>query len=124
MTAVSNRSFYVEQVMDVTVLCFTVSSVSERNYEFVSDELFELVEYVTSNGPIQVVLDASCIRQIDDWGLAMLRAFHETIESCSGTAVLCRLTEPAINSIQEAGLGNFFEIRETRGEAIHYFETL
>jgi anti-anti-sigma factor len=121
MTAVGTRSFYVDQVQDVTVICFTVSTVIEQNYELVSDELFELVEYVTSNGPIHVVLDVSSIRQIDDWGLAMLRAFHETIETSGGSVIVSRLQPAVTQAVDEAGLTAFFETRETRGEAIRTF---
>jgi anti-anti-sigma factor len=124
MTVVSTRSFYIEQVNNVTVVCFTVSSIVERNYEFVSDELFELVEYVTTNGPIQVVLDLSSIRQIDDWGLAMLRAFHETINVNGGTTILCRLPATVSRAISNAGLTDCFHCRDTRGEAIWYFQAL
>jgi anti-anti-sigma factor len=121
MTAVSTRSFYIEQVRNVTVVCFTVSSIIESNYEFVSDELFELVENVTANGPIQVVMDLCSVRQIDDWGLAMLRAFHETIDSHGGTTILCRIPPSVANTISQAGLKESFQLRETRGEAIWSF---
>ena len=121
MTSVSTRSFYVEQVQNVTVLCFTVSKVIERNYELISDELFELVEYVTSNPPAQVVLDLFSIRQIDDWGLAMLRAFHETVETHDGTTVLCRLSPAVTSALRDASLMSGFNTRETRGEAITSF---
>ena len=42
MTAVSTQSFYVEQVREVTVIDFAVQSIDEHNFEFVSDELFEI----------------------------------------------------------------------------------
>jgi anti-anti-sigma factor len=121
MTAISTRSFYVDQVQDVTVVCFIVSKINERNYELVSDELFELVEYVTSSGPIHVVLDMASIRQIDDWGLALLRAFHETIETNGGTIICCRLQPAVVSSMAEAGLSDFFHTQDTRGEAIRTF---
>jgi anti-anti-sigma regulatory factor len=121
MTAVSSRHFYIEQVQDVTVVCFTVSSMVEQNYEFVSDELFEIVEYLTSNGPIQVVLDLSSVRRIDDWGLAMLRAFHETIETSGGMTIFCRIPESVASFIDDAGMGKCFETRLTRGDAICIF---
>ena len=121
MTAISTRSFYIEQVRNVTVVCFTVPSIVEQNYEFVSDELFELVENVIANGPIQVVIDLWSVRQIDDWGLAMLRAFHETIESHGGTTILCRIPQSVANVMSKAGLKEAFHLRETRGEAIWSF---
>ena len=121
MTALSTRSFYIEQVRNVTVVCFTVSSIVDPNYEYVSDELFELVEDVTANGPIQVVLDLGSVRRIDDWGLAMLRAFHETIESHGGTTILCRIPQSVAAVLSSAGLKDSFNLRETRGEAIWSF---
>lgn len=121
MIALSNRSFYIEQVREVTVVCFTVSSIVEPNYERVSDELFEFVEYVTSSGPIQIVLDLWNVRRIDDWGMAMLRAFHETIESHRGTAIFCRIPSSVSKALIDAGLSDGFHIRDTRREAIWAF---
>jgi anti-anti-sigma factor len=121
MTIVTTRSFYIEQVKNVTVVCFTVPSLEEQNYEFVSDELFELVENVVANGPIQVVMDLWSVRQIDDWGLALLRAFHETIENHGGTTILCRIPQSVVQSIASAGLKDYFRQSETRGEAIWSF---
>lgn len=122
MITVSTRSFYIEQVSDVTVVCFTVSKIVEENYEFVSDELFELIEYLTASGPTQVALDLWSVRKIDDWGLAMLRAFHETIETHRGTVILCRIPQPVSNALAAAGFGDSFHIRDTRREAIGSFE--
>jgi anti-anti-sigma regulatory factor len=93
----------------------------ESNYEFVSDELFELVEYVTSNGPVQVVLDLWNVRKLDDWGLAMLRAFHETIDGQHGTVILCRIQPAVADFLGETGMVNGFHMRETRGQAIRQF---
>ena len=121
MTAVSTRSFYIEQVRHVTVVCFTVSTMVDPNYEFVSDELFDLVEHLVTNGPIQVVLDLGSVHKIDDWGLAMLRAFHETIESHGGTTILCRTQHSIATAISIPGLRECFHVRETRSEAIRAF---
>jgi anti-anti-sigma regulatory factor len=118
MTAVSSRCFYVEQVHDVTVVCFTLTSIVETNLEIASDELFELAEYVTSSEPIQIVLDLWTVRKIDDWGLAMLRAFHETIESRGGKVIICRIPQTLFNALRNAGLWDCFHTCETRGEAI------
>ncbi len=118
MTAVSNRNFYVDQVRDVTVVCFTVSTLIESSYEYVSDELFELAEYVTSSEPIQIVFDLWGVRKIDDWGLAMLRAFYETIEARGGKVILCRIPPVVLQALRTSGLWNCFSICETRGEAI------
>ena len=121
MTAVSTHSFYVEQVREVTVLSFTVSSLTGQNYEFVSDELFEIVEYLTSTYPIRVVLDLSNVREIDDWGLAMLRAFHETIQANNGTAIFCRLSQDITDFLNDTKFANGFPIHDTRGEALRAF---
>ena len=122
MIIVSHRSFYIEQVSDVTVVCFTVTKIVEQNYEGVSDELFELIEYLTSSGPVQVALDLWSVRKIDDWGLAMLRAFHETIESHQGTVILCRIPQSVSHALASAGFRDGFHIRDTRREAIGSFE--
>lgn len=121
MTAVSTQSFYIDQVHDVTVVCFTVSSISEQNIDLVSDELFEIVEYLTSNGPIQVVLDLWTVKRIDDWGVAMLRAFHETIETNGGSTIFCRIPHSVSHVLNEVGFGDWIHICETRSEALHCF---
>ena len=118
MTAVCTRNFYVDQVRGVTVVCFTVTAMNETNYEFVSDELFELVEYVTSSEPIQIVVDVCSVRQVDDMGLAMLRAFHETIESRGGKVIFCRIPPSVHHALRTTGLWDCFNISETRSEAI------
>lgn len=121
MTVVSTQSFYIDQVHDVTVVCFTVSSIVEQNIDLVSDELFEFVEYVTSNGPIQIVLDLWTVKRIDDWGLAMLRAFHETIETNGGSTIFCRIPSGVARALNEVGFDDWIHIRETRGEAIQCY---
>lgn len=121
MTAVSSCTFYTEQVHDVTVVAFTVSTMVESTYEAVSEDLFELVEYIVTSGPVQVVLDMHSVKQVDDWGLAMLRAFHETIEDHGGTAILCRLTKPAGTAIRDAGLCKLLNLCDTLNGAIQSF---
>ena len=124
MTIVSTRSFYVDQVRDVTVVCFTVSTMMESNFEFVSDELFEFVEHVTSNGPSQIVLDLSSVRKIDDWGMAMLRAFHETIRIRNGTTIFCRIWQSVQETMTKTGLTEEMTMCDTRSQAIRSFSDL
>lgn len=122
MTAVNTRSFYIDQVQDVTVVCFTVTTIVEQNYELVSDELFEIIEYLSANGAFQIVLDLFSVRQIDDWGLAMLRAFHETIETNGGTVVFCRISPGVARTLNEELICDAFPTRKTRMEAIQSFQ--
>lgn len=122
MTAVSSCTFYTEQVHDVTVVAFTIPALVDTTYESVSDDLFELVEYIVTSGPIQVVLDLQSVKQIDDWGLAMLRAFHETIDDHNGLVMLCRMHQRVCSAIHEAGLANMLHQCETLNEAIQSFE--
>ena len=121
MTAVLSQGFYVEQVHNVTVVCFTVPSIDDANYEFISDDLFELVEHVTANGPIQVVLDLGSLKSIDDWGVAMLRAFDETIDSYGGSTIFCRIPQTVFAALQESGLSKSLRISDTRTEAVWSF---
>lgn len=121
MTAVLSQSFYVEQVNNVTVVCFTVPSIDDTNYEFMSDDLFELVEHVTANGPIQVVLDLGSLKSIDDWGVAMLRAFDETIESYGGSTIFCRIPASVRTELEDSGLSDHLRISDTRTEAVWSF---
>ncbi len=121
MTVAAAQSFYVEQVRNVTVVCFTVSSLNKLNYETVSEELLDLVAMVTTNGPIQVVVELSAVHRIDDLGLAMLRAFNDSIRDFGGTIILCRMHPVLTAAIHEAELTSEFEIRTTRGEAMWSF---
>lgn len=119
MTVSTASSFYVEQVNNVTVLCFTVRFLNERNYDVVSDELLEFVSLVTSERSIQVVAELSSITDIDDLGLAMLQAFQDSINDAGGTLVLCRVSPIVHGKIREAGLDCY--VSRTRGEAVWSF---
>ncbi|WP_397568949.1 STAS domain-containing protein [Schlesneria sp. T3-172] len=121
MTAVLAQSFYVEQVNDVTVVCTMVPAIVDGNYELISDELFELVEHITAHGPIQVVMDLGSLKSIDDWGVAMLRAFDETIESCGGVTIFCRLSDNVAAALHESGLSSSLRICETCAQAVWSF---
>jgi len=121
MTTAIASSFYVEQVRNITVVSFTVAALDEQNYEPISDELLELVSLIIANRPIQVVVELSAVRRVDELGLAMLHAFHDSIEDSGGTTVLCRLSPAVTNSIRDAGLLHEFNIQATRGEAVWSF---
>jgi anti-anti-sigma regulatory factor len=119
MTIATASSFYVEQVRNVTVLCFTVRVLNEQNYDIVSEELLEFVSLVVSERPIQVVVELSSISDIDDMGLAMLQAFQDSIDDAEGTLVLCRAPANVLSKIRQAALG--CHCCRTRGEAVWSF---
>ena len=121
MTTATASSFYVEQVRNITVVSFTVTALDEQNHETISDELLELVSLIIASRPIQVVVELSAIRRIDELGLAMLHAFHDSIEDAGGRTILCRLSPGVTNSIRDAGLLYEFNILATRGEAVWSF---
>lgn len=112
-------SFYVERVREVTVVCFTVRSLCEQNSDQVSDELLEFVSLVIADRPIHVVAELSSIQEIDDLGLAMLRAFHESIDDAGGTLVLCRASSGVTSAIRQSGLA--FHLMRTRADAVWSF---
>ncbi len=119
MTApTSIRSFVVEQIRHVTVVCFTIDTLDERNFEEVADELSSLAR---PGGPRRVVVDLASIRQIDDLGLAVLQSFHDSIEEIGGIAILCRLTQAVMGAMSEVGLHRLLHIRPSRNEAIWTF---
>lgn len=119
MTIATASSFYVEQVHNVTVLCFTVRFLSERNYDVVSEELLEFVSLVVSERPIQIVAELSSVSEIDELGLAMLQAFQDSIDDSDGTVVFCRVQPNVLAKIRQAELG--CHCCKTRGEAIWSF---
>lgn len=121
MSVAAAESFYVEQVRNITVVCFVVPALDDHNYEGVSEQLLELVSLITANRPIQVVVEMSAVQHIDDMGLAMLQAFNDSIEDAGGVLILCRL-QPAVKlAMNEAGLSCEFDVRATRGDAMWSF---
>ncbi|MBC8114174.1 MAG: STAS domain-containing protein [Candidatus Saccharimonas sp.] len=121
MTVATASSFYVEQVRNITVVCFTVNALDEQNYETISEELLELVSLVTASGPSQVVVELSAIQHIDELGLAMLQAFNDSIEDSGGAVLLCRLHPAVASAMSKAGPTCEFDIRTTRGDAMWSF---
>jgi anti-anti-sigma regulatory factor len=121
MALATASSFYVEQVRNVTVLCFTTRYLTEQNYETVSDDLLEFVTLVTAERPVRVVVEMSSVHDIDDLGLAMLQAFNDSIEDVGGTLILCRVQISVQTAITQAGLRSEFNFRDTRGEAMWSF---
>lgn len=121
MTVASASSFYVEQVRNVTVVCFTTRSLTEHNYDVVSDELLEFVTLVTAERPIRIVVELSAIHEIDDLGLAMLQAFNDSIADAGGHLILCRVPAPILDALSKSGLRCEFNFRDTRGEAMWSF---
>lgn len=121
MTVATAGSFYVEQVRNITVVCFTVNALDGQNYEAISEELLELVSLITASNPVQVVVELSAIQRIDEMGLAMLEAFNDSIEISGGTVLLCRLHPAVLSAMSKAGLTCKFDIRITRGDAMWSF---
>lgn len=119
MTVAAASSFYVDQVGEVTVLCFTVRSLTEQNSDVVSDELLEFVMLVTAERSIRIVAEMSAIETIDEMGLAMLQAFADSIDDAGGTLILCRVRTAVMASIRRASLRCSFS--RTRGEAVWSF---
>ena len=119
MTVSTASSFYVDQVRDVTVMCFTVRYLTEQNYDVVSEELLEFVSLVAADRPIRIVAELSAISEVDELGLAMLQAFSDSIEGAGGTLVLCRVQTGVMAAIRRMGLR--CEFSRTCGEAIWSF---
>jgi len=116
MTVAAASSFYVEQVREVTVLCFIVRSLTEQNYQVVSEDLLEFVTLVTAERSIQIVVEMSSIESIDAMGLAMLQAFADSIDDAGGTLILCRVRTAVMAAIRRVGMR--CEFSRTRGEAV------
>jgi len=122
MTVSTLSSFYVERVDEVTVLCFTVRCLTEQNYDVVSEELLELVSLVMYDRPIQIVVELSPIVEIDELGLGMLQAFHDSIQDLSGSLILCRVQSRIQTLVMQAGFR--CNISKTRSGAIASFGPL
>lgn len=119
MTIAMASSFYVERVDDLSVLCFTVRSMVEQNYEAVSDELLEFVTLVSMEDHIRVVAELSRVESIDDLGLAMLQAFSDSIRDAGGRLILCRVQPAVLAAIRQSDMD--CEVSRTCGEALTTF---
>jgi anti-anti-sigma regulatory factor len=104
MTVFTASSFYVERVRDVTVLCFNVRSLTEQNHDAVSDELLEFIALVTADRPTYVVAELSALQEVDDLGIAMLQAFHDSIDDAGGKLVLCRVPMTVMAALRRSDL--------------------
>lgn len=121
MTTALLNSFYVEQVRNVTVVCFAVSHLDSSNFDAVSDELLELLSMITTSPPVCVVVEMSYVRRIDELGVAMLVAFQDSVKDAGGRMILCRLAPSVQNELYEMGRIGEFSIRLTRSEAVWEF---
>jgi anti-anti-sigma factor len=118
MLTATNRSFVVDQVRNVTVVCFTIETLNEDNFEAVAEELNSLIH---ARGPRRVVVDLASIRKIDELGLAVVQSFHDGVEEFGGTAILCRLSPTVASAMNEVGLHRLLHIRNSRNEAVWTF---
>ena len=118
MLATAVRSFEVEQVRNVTVVCFTIDSLDEQNFGIVAEEFDSLI---ATHRLRRVVVDLASLRLIDDLGLAVLQSFHDGIEEHGGTAILCHLSPAVASAMNGAGLQRHLHIRPSRNEAVWTF---
>ena len=118
MLVTAVRSFDVEEVRRVTVVCLTIDTLDEQNFDTVAEELTSLI---ATRKPRRVVVDLASLRHIDDLGLAVVQSFHDAVEEYGGTAILCRLSPAVANAMNEAGLQRHLHIRTSRNEAVWTF---
>ena len=118
MTVATASSFYVEQVRNITIVCFTIDTLDEENFETVAEELDSLIAL---RKPRRVVVDLVSLRFVDDLGLAVVQSFHDGIEEYGGTAILCRLSPAVASAMNEVGLQRHLHIRNSRNEAVWTF---
>ena len=118
MLTATTRSFVVEEDRHVTVVCFTIETLDEENFDSVAEELTSLI---AARKPRRVVVDLASLRHIDDLGLAVLQSFHDGIEEYGGTAILCRLSPAVADAMKEVGLQRHLHIRTSRNEAVWTF---
>lgn len=119
MTIAMASSFYVERVDDLSVLCFSVRSLTEQNYEIVAEELLEFVTLVSMDDHIRVVAELSRVESIDDLGLAMLRAFSDSIRDAGGRLILCSVRSEVLAAIRQSEMD--CEVSRTCGDAMTTF---
>jgi hypothetical protein len=104
MLATATCSFDVEEVRCVTVICFTINSLDEQNFEDLADELDSLI---TSRKPRRVVVD--------------LQSLHDAVDEYGGTVIMCHLSAAVIAAMKEVGLQRNLQIRSSRNEAVWTF---
>lgn len=118
MTLAIDSGFEVEQVRNVTVVRFTVDSLIEANFESISDELDS---FIHDQRPRRVVVDLQAVYEVDDFGLAMVQSFHDSIEEFGGTAIVCRLNSAVTTALADSGLDRMLHIRPSLNDAIWTF---
>jgi anti-anti-sigma factor len=111
-------TFEIEQVRGITVVRFTISELTESNFEAVADELWERL---LNRRTRHVVVDLGSIRRIDDMGLATVQSLHDSIEEFNGIAILCRLNSSVMSALSDSGLSKLLHIRTSLNEAIWTF---
>jgi len=119
MSTVATASFYLEQVRSVTVLCFTVRSLTEKNLDAIAEELLQFLTQARSGHPIRLIMEFSSISEVDELAGAMLQAFHDGITESSGELVLCRVQTSVLAALRRSGLACRYA--RTRGEALWSF---
>jgi anti-anti-sigma factor len=118
MTLTIDSGIEVELIRNVTVVRFTAETLLESNFESISDELDALIH---DQRPRRVVVDLQAVREVDDFGLAMVQSFHDSIEEFGGTAIVCRLTDPVKAALSASGLDRMLHIRPSLNDAIWTF---
>lgn len=118
MTLTIDSGIEVEQIRNVTVVRFTVETLVESNFESISDELDSLIH---EQRPRRVVVDLMSVCEVDDFGLAMVQSFHDSIDELGGTAILCRLSKSVTEALAESGLDRMLHIRPSLNDAIWTF---
>ena len=118
MLTTAVHSFEVELVRNITVVCFTIDTLDEQNFETVAEELDALI---AARKPRRVVVDLASLRFVDDLGLAVVQSFHDGIEEYGGTAILCRLSHSVASAMNDVGLQRHLHIRPSRNEAVWTF---
>jgi anti-sigma B factor antagonist len=83
----------------------------------IKDEVTEMI----ARGERQFILDLARTRRINSIGLGVLVAIHASIQNAGGELRFCAVDERPRATFEITGLGNLFQVHETRQDAVGAF---
>jgi anti-anti-sigma regulatory factor len=85
MTAEKVPSVRIERSNGSVIVTFHVTTIDERNFAIIADELDEVARKPT---PQSVIIDLTGVSHIDELGQTVLQSLRESVKEVGGKAVI------------------------------------
>jgi anti-sigma B factor antagonist len=89
---------------------------------FSADELRKLFQQYSKNNEKSVLLDLTGVPYIDSSGLGLLIEIQHTLQSAKGKLIITGLHSGIASIFRSTDLINFFDVMDTREQAIASFQ--